>query len=209
MHCLTVTCYLRPAESELFGFLPFFCVLESGLGLNLLESTPVKTNQCLMCFPLVNDLSHCRTMDLNMFINYILSLPRLSSSNNCLFKINARVFPGAFTPECSSKLPHFCFYRCLFIIYYLSAFDNLHLAASYSFNFCASSLFFLTQCFFINDDSVLYVYMLLIIWGCIYTWPAQEQMIFTISWFENLSSERGHFLFKVTIRTALLRLKTD
>lgn len=94
----------------------------------------MKTNECLMCFPLVNDLSRCRMMDFNMFINYILSLHRLSGSNNCLFKINARVFPANYQ--------HFCFYRCLFIIYYLSAFDNLHLAPSYSFNFCASSLFF-------------------------------------------------------------------
>ncbi|MEE6522716.1 hypothetical protein FKM82_021325 [Ascaphus truei] len=56
-------------------------------------STPGKIGNCLECFPLLNNLSHCRMMDFKLFGNGLITPPRLMGSNNCFSKIIADVFP--------------------------------------------------------------------------------------------------------------------
>lgn len=46
-------------------------------------STAGKIGSCLKCFPPVNNLSQCRLMDFKLFGNVLLTLPRLTGSNNC------------------------------------------------------------------------------------------------------------------------------
>lgn len=53
---------------------------------------PEKTGKSLECFSVVN-LSHCRTMNLKLFANGLISLHKLMGSNNCFFKVIPSISP--------------------------------------------------------------------------------------------------------------------
>ena len=53
-----------------------------------------KTENCLECFPLVNDLSYCRRLNSKLLGNGFITLSRLMCGNNCFSETIADVFPS-------------------------------------------------------------------------------------------------------------------
>lgn len=85
---LTEPCQVRDVAVGFF----FFLNLKFLWALHVL-STPGKIGSCRKCFPCVNNLSNCRLIDLKVFRNSLLSLPRLMGRHRCFSKIMANIFP--------------------------------------------------------------------------------------------------------------------
>lgn len=56
--------------------------------------SPGKIGDCLECFQLMKDLSHCRMVDFRLSINGQMTLPRLMGNNSCFSKVLADIFPA-------------------------------------------------------------------------------------------------------------------